>query len=131
MQLKYFQSRWNLTFLKCNLRSISSFIVIREVIKHKKNIVYYSHRFILCVIIKCETMSFYFYFDVESVNTIHVSHTRIVEFYVFTHAAYAVESYCMYTGDYPIYPIGYRTHSHELGRLSVLIHTNTRRSSEI
>ncbi|KAK3756261.1 hypothetical protein RRG08_035321 [Elysia crispata] len=29
--------------------------------------------------------------------------------------AYAVESYCMYTGDYPIYPIGYRTHSHELG----------------
>ncbi|RUS72763.1 hypothetical protein EGW08_019481 [Elysia chlorotica] len=29
--------------------------------------------------------------------------------------AFPVESYCQYNADFPIYPIGYRTHSHELG----------------
>ncbi|GFR70842.1 peptidyl-glycine alpha-amidating monooxygenase [Elysia marginata] len=26
-----------------------------------------------------------------------------------------MESYCKYEGDYPIYPVGFRTHAHELG----------------
>ncbi|KAK6179542.1 hypothetical protein SNE40_011873 [Patella caerulea] len=31
------------------------------------------------------------------------------------HLAFPMETACEYTNDYPIYPIGYRTHSHNLG----------------